>query len=233
MSTRLDVAGASDKRGWDYTVLRDRVTVERLYSYLASTGFELERAFELYEWNMRASAGVLTTTAMVEVVIRNAMDEQLTRWAERCRPGQSWFDVAPLDTRGRSDVSIARGRATRRGQFREAHGKVIAELPLGFWRYLVTWRYHTSLWVPALAAAFPRGAKDLRRRLDATEHHLQRLMFVRNRAAHHEPIHGRDLARDLAAAVELVDWVCPHATAWVAARSPLGQLIRERPDRKP
>ena len=58
-------------------------------------------------------------------------------------------------------------------------------------------------------------------------------MFVRNRAAHHEPIHRRDLARDLAAAVELVDWVCPHACAWVAARSPLEQLIRDRPDRAP
>ena len=43
---------------WDYAVIRDRVTAERLGSYLAATGGDLERAFQLYEWNIRASAGV-------------------------------------------------------------------------------------------------------------------------------------------------------------------------------
>ena len=90
MSTRLDVAGTSDKRRWDYTVIRDRATVERPYSYLASTGCDLERAFELYEWNMRASAGVLTTIAMVEVVIRNALPT-----ARRHRTPSSTADVRP------------------------------------------------------------------------------------------------------------------------------------------
>ena len=149
MSTRPDVAGPSGKRGWDYTVIRERVTAERLHSYVVSTGFDLERAFELYEWNMRASAGVLTTSAMVEVVVRNALDRQLVGWTSRRGQGCSWFDVAPLDARGRADIDQARQRATVRGRVREIHGKVIAELPLGFWRYLVTSRYLTALWTPA------------------------------------------------------------------------------------
>ena len=32
---------------------------------------------------------------------------------------------------------------------------MIAELSLGFWRYLVESRYFTALWVPATHAAFP------------------------------------------------------------------------------
>ncbi|HSV65564.1 MAG TPA: hypothetical protein VLJ59_06615 [Mycobacteriales bacterium] len=205
------------------------MTVERLGSYLAASGQDLERAFQLYEWNLRASAGVLTTVALVEVVVRNALDERLREWVGRRQPGRSWFDAAPLDERGTADVVAARERATRRGRQQEVHGKVIAELPLGFWRYLVASRYLTSLWVPATHAAFPGGAGDLRHRRAAVEARLQRLAFVRNRAAHHEPIHRRSLDQDLAAAVELTRWICSDAAAWVAARSPLGQLVRDRP----
>jgi hypothetical protein len=215
--------------GWDYRVIRDRLTVERLGSYLVASGQDLERAFHLYEWNVRASAGVLTTVALVEVVVRNALDDRMREWAGRRRPAQSWFDAAPLDERGRADAAAARERATRRGRQPEVHGKVIAELPLGFWRYLVASRYLTSLWIPATHAAFPDGARDLRRRRAEVEARLQRLAFVRNRAAHHEPIHRRDLGQDLAAAVELTGWICRDAAAWVAAMSPLGELVRERP----
>src|SRR6266545_7208644 len=142
--------------------------------------------------------------------------------------GRSWFDAAPLDERGREDVARARERATRRGRDVEVHGKVIAELSVGFWRYLVASRYLTSLWIPALHAAFPAGAEDLRRRRGDVEGLLQRLAFVRNRAAHHEPIHRRDLNRDLAAAVELTGWICPDAAASVAVKSPLRQLAQDR-----
>lgn len=215
--------------GWSYQVLRQRLTSERLGSYLAAAEGDLERAFHLYEWNMRASAGVLTTTGMVEVLVRNALDGQLQSWARSRHPGRSWFDAAPLDQQGRSDVAKARERASRRGRALEVHGKVVAELSLGFWRYLVASRYFTSLWIPATHAAFPRGDRDLRRRRVDTEAHLQRLLFVRNRAAHHEPIHRRDLARDLTVAVELSGWICPDAAAWVAAMSPIRGVVQERP----
>ena len=92
----------SSGRTWNYLVIRDHVTPERLSSYLSATNGDLVRAFELYEWNMTAAAGVLTTTAMVEVVVRNALDEQLRRWAEKHRAASSWFDAAPMDPRGRA-----------------------------------------------------------------------------------------------------------------------------------
>ncbi len=36
---------------------------------------------------------------------------------------------------------------------------------------------------------------------------MERLSFVRNRAAHHEAIHQRNLARDVDDAVTLMGWV--------------------------
>lgn len=91
---------------------------------------------------------------------------------------------------------------------------------------LVARRYLTSLWVPALNKAFPYGYRDIRERRLRVEQDLAALVAVRNRAAHHEPIHGRDLLADLRSAVEIATWV---DGAWVAARSPLESVVRRRP----
>jgi hypothetical protein len=107
----------------------------------------------------------------------------------------------------------------------------VAELSLGFWRYLLSTHYLTSLWVPALHAAFPGGPADLRVRRRHVERHLDRLHFLRNRVAHHEPVHRRDLLADHRAAVELVGWVCPDSSAWLAARSTVEEAVGSRPPR--
>lgn len=40
---------------------------------------------------------------------------------------------------------------------------------------------------------------------------MKQLPFVRNRAAHHEPLHQRDLYQDLDAALDLTRWISPDA----------------------
>lgn len=213
---------------WDDRALVDLITRERLRSYLAVSRSEPE-ALRLYEWNGRAAAATMQTVAMVEVIVRNALDRELVNWAKRRSPVVAWFDTVPLDSRGLSDVADARRRATQFGRLPESHGKVIAELSFGFWRYLTATRYLAALWVPALHRAFPFGPADLRVRRAAVERRLADLGFVRNRAAHHEPIHQRDLSLDLSAAVELGNWVSPDAGAWIAAQSSMRAAILDHP----
>ena len=223
-STEDDAAS----RDLDYVALHELLTAERMGSYFAESKGDLDGAFQLYEWNMAVSAAVMHLTGMVEVVVRNALDKQLQVWAIAQR-GRSWLDLAPLDGRGKADIVKAHERATGFGRFPEVHGKVVAELSLGFWRFLVAKRYLTSLWLPVLAAAFPAGPADLGERRRAVEDRLKRLMEVRNRAAHHEPIHRRDLAADVLAAVEIASWVHPAARSWVSSRSYVAALIATRP----
>lgn len=212
----------------DYATLSELLTAERLGSYLRWSGGDTGAAFALYEWNMAASAAVMHTTGMVEVVVRNAMDRALNDLAQR-RAWPSWFDSAPLDPRGRTDIRKARDRATRFGSRPEVHGKVVAELTLGFWRYLAASRYLTTLWIPALHGAFPGGPADKRQQQRQVDRHLKDLHLVRNRAAHREPIHRRDLARDLAAAVEVTSWIDKTAGDWVADLSTLAETINRKP----
>lgn len=209
-------------------VIAQLLTHDRLQSYLASTTQDLEAAVGLYEWNLVASAAVLHTVAMIEVVVRNALDAQLMEFATHHR-ASDWLDIAPLDARGREDVAKAIRRAEKSGKSDVAHGKVVAEFSLGFWRYLLASRYHASLWVPYLHGAFPHGPSDLRTRRRAAEERMDRLLTVRNRAAHHEPIHRRDLMRDFTAAAQLSEWIHPVAGAWVVTNSWVPGAVSARP----
>ncbi|HEU0192078.1 MAG TPA: hypothetical protein VFR17_12550 [Mycobacterium sp.] len=192
----------------------DLLTAERLRSYCAATSGDITEVMRPCEWNTEAAAAVISLISMTEVIVRNALDSSLISWSQRRHPSISWLDAADLDTRGRSDIARARERASRRRPH-GVHGKVIAELPFGFWRFLTASRYLTTLWIPALATAFPHGHKELGQRRKLVEQRMERLAFVRNRAAHHEPIHQRNLARDVDDAVTLMGWVSPDAAGWM------------------
>lgn len=209
-----------------YESLRSLLTTERLGSYTAAAQGDLRGAFELYEWNIEVAAAAMSLTAMVEVVLRNALDREMRAWAKR-RGVDDWMAAAPLDDHGRTDIAKARRRAAHGHD--PTHGHVVAELNFGFWRFLMAKRYLTALWVPAMHNAFPHAPGDARQKQTALEAHAQQLLFLRNRAAHHEPLHRRNLASDLTRALDLVGSIHPAARDWVASTQRLSALLRERP----
>ncbi len=211
----------------DYEQLLGLLTAERLGSYWEAAQGDLEAAFALYEWNIDVSAAALSLTAMVEVLLRNALDREMRAWAAK-RGVHDWLAVAPLDDRGVQDIRKARARAAR-GRHSVTHGHIIAELNLGFWRFMMSRRYLTSLWVPALQHAFPHADGDARHKQRVLEGHTQQLLFLRNRAAHHEPLHRRSLDADLNRSLELVRAIHPTAGDWVAAKEQLGHVLTLRP----
>jgi hypothetical protein len=205
-------------------VLLQLITADRLRSYRRATNGDDSNALALYNWNNDMCGAVLSTTLMIEVIVRNAFDLQLTT-----RIGQNWFDLITLDAQGDQTLTKARNRATDNGRKQEQHGKVIAKLSLGFWRYLAAKRYLTSLWIPALANAFPNGSPDLKTRRAEVEGRLSAVLFIRNRAAHGEPLHQRDLLGDLAAATELGDWIHPLGGRWIYSNSRIQQGMQNKP----
>lgn len=206
--------------------IRALLTEPRLTSYVSSTG-NLHEAVSLYEWNVAASSAVLAVTGLVEVFVRNAMCEALDSRA-RARGEASWFHSVPLDDRGQSDIAKAVARA---GWLPGAEpGRVIAELSFGFWRYLVASRYHASLWVPVLHRAFPHGGDDLRARRELVECYLKTMLFLRNRAAHHEPIHRRDLLKDERVAYRLLSAIDSIAASWALSQSRISDIVQLKPN---
>ena len=204
-------------------------------SYLASVGGDLEQAIALYDWNAQVGGALHEDIGRLEVVFRNAIDEALVTYGTAQGWPTIWYRRHQLfpgkhGARALDDIKTARGRATRRG-VPEVHGKVVAELSFGFWRFLCTKPYLTSLWVPVVADAFPNHPDhgDPRVVRQAVDDRIQRIHFLRNRVAHHEPVHQRNLKRDLDSIAQLADWISAEARDWIVGMSRAADVIEGRP----
>lgn len=214
-------------RSWDATHVVHLLSERRMKTYITAADADLDNAFELYAWNIELAAALQGTIAMVEVMVRNSIDRTLLAWVSRKRCGD-WFDLAMLDEHAKSDIATARARIRRNGRLAD-HDRVVAELSFGFWRFLTTRRYHASLWVPVLHQAFPNGDSDLRVRQREVAHLLGNMNFIRNRAAHLEPLFRRDVCHDVAEARALMGWIDLDALEWFDATLTLDGVLETRP----
>ena len=218
------------------TVIQNRLSVDRLRSYLEDCDEDLDRALDLYAWNAHIAAAFLEDLGRLEVVLRNRFDEALTALVTSSGHASHWFDQPALfpgrhGEHALDDIAKAKFRATKNGRLPVARNKVIAELSFGFWRYLCAERYLTSLWGPALASQFPHhpapeNAIQIRADVDLR---MARLHFLRNRVAHHKPIHRRALADDEKSILELAQWMCADTYAWIAGLSRIPAALASRP----
>lgn len=207
--------------------LQGALSADRFSTYLKATN-GADEALRLYEWNATLSAALMHLTGLVEVPVRNAMDGALTTWSAN-RQGGDWWDSGRLDPRGDNDVQKARTRAGNRA----THGRIVAELNFGFWRYLASRRYLTTLWIPALDEALKAQGTTSEQRRAWVEGRLRNLQFVRNRAAHHEPLFVRDVTRDVAMAFDLAEAIHEDVGSWVRGQCTVMRVLRLRPAATP
>jgi hypothetical protein len=138
----------------ELATLERRVSVERLGPYRQASGGDLATAVALYEWNAAVSAALGTTLGHLEVLLRNTLHDELTAWSTRQFSEPRWYlnPTGFLFGEAIDDIAKARARATRDGRL-ETPGRVVAELNLGFWRFLLSRRYDRGLWHPCLHRA--------------------------------------------------------------------------------
>lgn len=203
----------------DLSVLESWFSRERLTPYRVVTETSKDAA-ALYEWNADVSAAFWKTLGHVEVLVRNALHRTLTEWSQRTRGTDRWYIGIEhiLSERTQFDIAEARRRATQTGR-PETPGRVVAELNLGFWRYLLARRYDGTLWRACMYRAFP-GKRRVR-----VERTIAELHQLRNRIGHHEPIHDRPLTELLNLALDVAGWVDPAARAWIADQDTSRQLV--------
>lgn len=204
--------------------LEQRITDERLAPYRAACGGGLTAAIRLYEWNAEVSAALGITLGHVEVLLRNAMHDQLTRWTTARFAEPRWYldPAGVFSPASIADIAVARGRATRNGQS-ETPGRVVAELAFGFWGYLLARRHDRGVWHPCLNRAFGR------RRRSVVHDAVKELHVARNRMAHHERMFNRQIGALRTTAIEVAGWICPVTRDWIDAGCRVSQLLATRP----
>lgn len=204
-----------------------RLSQERLTSYMAACGGDLTEAVRLYEWNCAMSGALFEILADVEVVLRNAIHNELMVW-HGSQPG-FWYDdpLNLMPVKQVQQVARARVQLSRKGKT-ESPGQVVSELSFGFWRLLLIRRYKSTLWLWAMHKGFPNlppHDADINRFFAR----VKRLHAVRNRIAHHEQIHTRNLSADLMDCRLTVQAVCSDTEAWVMGRERVSALLAARP----
>ncbi|WP_227469317.1 hypothetical protein [Actinomyces sp. HMSC065F12] len=213
---------------WDSVHMVYLLSEERMSTYITATDGDLDSAFELYAWNIELAAALQSATAMVEVVARNAIDHVLTSWSHVKYSSSDWFNLPVFDERTKKDITVARQRVHRSGS-QVSHGKILAELSFGFWRFLTSKKYLTTLWTPAIYRAFPNGDKDIWTRQKQVTRLLGNMTFIRNRAAHLEPLFRRDVYRDMSEARALMSWIDHDALAWFNSTLKLDGVLQAKP----
>ena len=208
-------------------VIQTRLSTARLASYMSVTSADLSNALDLYIWNSRAAAAFLGLLGDVEVVIRNAWHEQLIQLSTSLNGSEFWFDnqFGLLRENSILHIEAARHRLLKRGRA-PAMNQLVGELNFGFWRFLLAKQYRTTLWPLAGKYAFPNIDPAEIQELSTA---MGRLHDLRNRIAHHEPIHMRDLERDLADCLWVIGAVCLTTRSWVDKNSRVADVLGERP----
>ena len=215
---------------------------KRLAPYLAACEDDVERALDLYEWNISLGQVLMRDVSHFEVALRNAYDRVMgERWS-----GAHWLldDGSPvlrpivrISKNGKArDVNLVNRRAVTEARSNAHDGddpnQVIANLMLGFWAHLTDRSRERDLWIPYLNAAWPKGTSrnDLNRDLAAINR-------VRNRVAHNERLFDPltetlSPARADADITQLLRVLCPEAAERLygdGGRTPVELFCKEHP----
>lgn len=207
-------------------MLDEHLSLERLTRYRTATGgSSTTRALNGYIWNALMSAALLELISYVEIPLRNALACELAQMAADTGEPREWWEHREwFHERSLEDIDRAIFRLQDRGRT-VSHGRLVAELNLGFWRYLLDKRHDRTLWRKGLYRAFP-GLTGSRAEIYDIAVDLNQL---RNRIAHHEPIFRHDHSAVEGAFLQLLGWICDDYRAWASKRSRVGTVLALKP----
>lgn len=195
------------------------LSAERLAPYLIDCDGDVDRALELYEWNVRLGQVLMRDISHFEVALRNAYDRVMREAWEGC-----WLldDASPAripvmrkSKRGVLDANRINRKTidavVDRLPFGANLGAIVANLTLGFWVHLSDRSREAVIWRTALYRAWPKGTD--RQKLQPR---LEGILRIRNRVAHAERLFDPSAGnlsplRADADAMALLRDLCPEA----------------------
>lgn len=144
--------------------LINNIPTPRFQTYLAAANQDPEKALALYQWNIDVAAAVTSTLAIVEVALRDTIDQQLREWNTiqggthewitrpqvplshivRPTPPPNWLKSPhrkPGDLHGKWWEAKAQGGMKdpqgNRTNLSPTHDDLVASLTFGTWRHLI------------------------------------------------------------------------------------------------
>ncbi|MFK4046885.1 hypothetical protein ACI2KH_18165 [Roseomonas mucosa] len=224
--------GASAPDASTLDALDRSLSLPRLAPYLVRADGDRQLALKFYLWNARLSKAFLYPLHVAEITVRNAMHAVLSsRYG-----GPAWIFSPPFPLTPESMATLT--KAVRRLASRRARqgnltpitpNDLVAALTFDFWSNLFRYDYDAEWSQPGLLKAVFQNLPSNLGRPDV-QHLVAAVNDVRNRIAHHEPIHADpDISARSDDILRLIGWRCELTRDWVKAHSTIAAVLRAPP----
>lgn len=206
---------------------RETISEARFARFVREAGGDPFHAIDLYYWNAQLAQCLYLPLQTWEIAFRNRLNSFLI-WKYK----QHWpyNDVCLRALKGnetRRLLETKERQESARKVKNAATDAIVADLSAGFWVALLKSGYSFPFtWQYNLARIYPNAKKpDLQTYYDISD----RLLDLRNRVAHHEPILHLDLPKLHAELMQTISDLCPAAMAYSEAACSFKEVWRSKP----
>lgn len=200
--------------------IESQLSIKRFARYMTRAGHRREHAMQLYLYNARLAKSLLFPLHVLEVVLRNGIDDVITSLY-----GENWY----LDQHFRNMLSPQSNNSLQKtiSRFKKPPRKddLVSQLSLDFWSNLFRPEYDRHLWQTQMSQLFPN--RTVTRSAFAIE--ISQINRLRNRIAHHEPILELNTSYDHHTILEIIGHRSMPTKSWVKAHSTVPQMLRTKP----
>lgn len=230
--------GKFPKDEQEIKAFRHTIGDARFGRYLNAASGEEAQAVSLYVWNAQVSSAFYLPLQIWEVALRNQMNRFLCwKFSDGGWPYNDVKAVRQFNGRDRERLSEARRRQEEaRNVKRATTDAIVADLSAGFWVSMLSGGYDAKFaWRYNLPRVFPHGLAGWKSgnpsRWDPLAAHAacERLLNLRNRIAHHEPVYELALPQLEKDVYTIVSAMCPASSAYLASSSSIAKVLAMRP----
>jgi len=210
---------------------RESLSEARFSTYLKMSKYDEILALELYHWNSLLCQSLYLPLQIWEISLRNKLSKFLI-WKFGPKWPQDERLLRQLTISDKARLKEALGRqAQARGQQNVTTDSIVADLSAGFWVSLLSKSYDIPFsWRYNLQRVFPHEPQIARSDASAIS---GRLLELRNRIAHHEPILNLPLINARGDLDRLVKGMCGASHLYVSTVCTFSQVLSARPKRQP
>jgi hypothetical protein len=183
---------SKQKLSEQYNLYEQLLSKPRLGRYQIATQGNKLKAIRLYKYNLRLSQSLFGAISMLEIALRNAIDQHYQRqlnqpdWLkDSIQYTGLFYDPALKNHAGRFEQAEKVKSTINALGKKYSHDKVVAGLSFGFWRYMFS-GIQFKVFGNTLLQIFPNRLKGINQKNIYQK--LTEINNLRNRIAHHEPI---------------------------------------------
>ena len=182
----------------NYLEIKKYLSVARLTRYETTCNNDYQKVLKMYQTNLKLSQAFYPLLSLFEVVLRNALNEELTLyflndpdWLTNqvnhfmSHPSLTYLDQRTEQTKTNDFLKRSVTKIVRRMNGHASQGKIIAELNLGFWTELFELTHYRIL-QGAPIQIFKNLPSGVNRNIINKK--LEQIQKFRNRVYHNEPI---------------------------------------------